>query len=178
MVKKAPATAVHVSRKARPASLTIKEAIEAVIAQLGDRVMRPTDLSGTQFVELTTTVPYVDAKGWLNFIGGWHCFSEPGGGAHWVGAIGGAGKLEIWLKGVTPGKNYIVAIETGCIAFGSNPSFEVRSSDASPVWVGALPPFQTLLLLIEPDMDLSLVTVEPQNLDSWSFYKAAVYELP
>src|SRR4030095_16379382 len=168
---------VHLSRRARPASLSFKEVVAVVSESESVGGIVKKDLGGTVHVELPTAVQYGDNKGWLNFMGGWHFFSEPGGSAAWVKAIGGVGKMEVWLRGLDTTKAYIVSIETGGSGLAGRPSFEVRSSDASPAFVTALPPHQTLLLVIEPDMEMSLVTVEPHHLDSWLFFKATAYQV-
>ncbi len=139
------------------------------------------DAESEPHVVLRPSTPWVQDRGWLNFIGNWHYFSQPpGDNAGWVRAIApsSAGMMEIWLTGLTPKSNYLVAIHVGCSVGGPDPGFKIGASDAAGQTVNAQPPEQVLLVIISPDMETSLVTVQPQQLESWSFYKAEVAELP
>lgn len=139
------------------------------------------DIESEPHVLLRPSQPFVQDRGYLNFIGNWHYFADPpSDNAAWVRAIApaSAGRLEIWLSNVTPGKMYLVAIDVMCGVGGPAPAYKVTASDAASALVNAQPPDQTLLVVITPTMDLSLVVVEPQDLDSWLFFSAEVTALP
>jgi hypothetical protein len=73
-------------------------------------------------VELRCRAPWVQDRGWLNFIGNWHYWSQPPNDhADWVRAIApdSAGKLEIWMDGLTIGQNYLVSIKVQPVEKGS-----------------------------------------------------------
>ncbi|MFL5761941.1 MAG: hypothetical protein ACJ789_19760 [Thermomicrobiales bacterium] len=131
-------------------------------------------------VTLRPSVPWVKDRGWLNFIGNWHYFAQPpGDNASWVQAIApsSAGKLEVWIADLTPGSTYLVAIDVMSMVGGPNPAFNVGASDAAHAVVSASPPDQVLLTVIKPAMTMSLVTVEPLDLQAWIFFAAHVYKL-
>jgi hypothetical protein len=138
------------------------------------------DIKREAHLVLRPSVPWVKDRGWLNFIGNWHYFAQPpGDNASWVRAIGpsSAGKMEVWIAGLTPGSTYLVTIDAGCMVGGPNPAFDVGASDAARALVSALPPDQVLLNVIKPSMTMSLVTVEPHDLETWIFNSAQVFRL-
>jgi hypothetical protein len=138
------------------------------------------DAGTAPHVILRPSQPFVKGAGYLNFIGNWHYFADPpGDNAAWVRAIApsSAGKLEIWMNQLAPGTTYLVAIDVMCAIGGPNPGFSIGASDAAHATVAAQAPDQTLLLLIQPEMDMSLVTVEPQDLASWIFFSVEVTPL-
>jgi hypothetical protein len=138
------------------------------------------DVESEPHVVLRPSVPWVQDRGWLNFIGGWHYGSQPpGDSASWVSAIAptSAGKMEVWLKQVTPAAMYLVALDVMCAVGGPNPAFKVGASDATGELVTAQPPEQTLLVVTTPSMDLTLVTLEPNDLSIWTFLSAEVSKL-
>jgi hypothetical protein len=128
-------------------------------------------------VVLRASAPWVKGLGWLYFIGNWHYFAHPPGDhADWVRAIAptSAGRMEVWLEQLDPGGEYLVAIDVGCSIGGPKPAFKIGASDAAGQLVDAQPPAQVLLIVITPAEPMSLVTVEPQDLDSWTFHSVEV----
>jgi hypothetical protein len=151
-----------------------REAVRAVLRSRDE----PLDIPGDPSVSLRASVPWVKGLGWLNFIGNWHYWAEPPGDhADWVRAIApsSAGKLEVWLTSLTPGQTYVLAIEVSCWGAGPNGAFRIGASDATGFAVDAQPPDQVLLVFFDPARPMSLVTVEPLDLESWTFHVATLF---
>jgi len=65
----------------------------------------------------------------------------------------------------------------GSLVGGANSAFKVGASDAAGALVSTQPPDRVLLVLITPSMNMSLVSVEPHELEIWIFNSVEVYEL-
>jgi hypothetical protein len=138
------------------------------------------DRSSEPHVVLRASTPWVQDLGYLNFIGNWHYWAEPPGDhADWVRAIAptSAGRLEVWMLNVTPGAQYLLIVDVSCSEGGDHPAFRIGASDGAHSLVSATPPDQQLLVLFEPKQNMSLVFVEPNDLDSWTFHSAEVFIL-
>lgn len=130
------------------------------------------------YVQLSTQTPFVEGKGWLEFVGGWQSVScGDSGSAAWVSGTENAGELDIWLRGLSAGTMYLVSVDVGCATLlETQPQFEIHSSVGPWQWVSAIPPEQTLLIVLPADAEMALLTIQPRQLWDWIFFRAVVRE--
>ena len=100
-------------------------------------------------VELSSAVPWVEGRGWLE----------------------AAGALQyIWMDGLTEGDAYVAEIRVGgwSINQQSPGTFHIGASDASHADIHQTGASQTLAVFIPAvEGSLSLITIETQGLGGW-----------
>jgi hypothetical protein len=89
------------------------------------------DVEAEPHVVLRPSAPWVEARGWLDFVGGWHYYAQPpGDSAWWNSSIAptGSGEMYVNLINLTPSAMYLVAIDVSCSYDGPNPAIRLAQA--------------------------------------------------
>ncbi len=151
---------------------------EAVLKELGVGTL---DTALANHVRLDMRRPYVSGKGHVNLIRFSHVWSEVprADWISWLDIAGFGGIVEMWFKGLTAGKDYLIAIAVSGWKKDSTSAFKVGSSAGfhASFPVSQTGQMQYLYGLLKPTGDLALVRLDPVKLETLSFYNVELWPL-
>lgn len=139
------------------------------------------DLSGEPHVTLSMQVPWVEDRGHLNLINPQSAYpDDPNVGFISPQGNNVEGTLELWLRGLEPGANYVAQFRASSypLISGQPGQWKISSSEGPHVTVQATGINQTIpVLLLDADGPLALVKLTSTGLGGWVFYDAQVHKL-
>jgi hypothetical protein len=132
-------------------------------------------------VRLDMRRAYVSSKGHVNLIRFSHVWSEVprADWLRWLDVAGFGGIVEMWFKGLTANRQYLISIVVSGWRLNSSAAFKVSSSGGFYANFPVSPTGQVQYLygVLKPTSDLALVRLEPTQLDALSFYSVELWPL-
>ena len=151
------------------------------LAALKDLGVDVVDTALANHVKLDMRRPYVSGKGHVNLIRFSHIWSEVprADWISWLDVAGFGGIVEMWFKGLTAGKDYLVAIAVSGWKKDGTSAFKVGSSAGfhASFPVSQTGQVQYLYGLLKPAGNLALVRLDPVKLETLSFYSVELWPL-